>query len=270
MFYLYRITNIINNKVYIGQSNKEKDRWRQHKYFGKNPEKTGQYIHRAMAKYGIDNFIYEVIAVCTTEEYANELETILIAQYNSRDKQYGYNLAPGGDSPWNRGLPKEMQPMYGKTQSDSFKQKMSTIHSGKTYQHSDEWKQNMSSIMKGRKLSDDWKQKISISNKGKIKSNDTIEKMSQSHKNKKMSEDTKSKISKANIGKLKSNETKLRMSKSMSGENSYRTNLSWDIIDKIREDYSSGNFTYKEIGEKYNISLHNVGQIVRFETWKSK
>ena len=117
MHYLYRIANTLNNKVYIGQSNKETERWRQHKYFARNPEITGQYIHRAMAKHGIDNFTYEVIATCQTQENADELEIILIKQYDSCNKEFGYNVAPGGDHVWNAGLPKEQQPMYGKKQS---------------------------------------------------------------------------------------------------------------------------------------------------------
>jgi group I intron endonuclease len=95
MHYLYRITNQLNQKVYIGQSNNSR-RWSQHKYFARNPEKTGQYIHRAMAKYGIENFIYEVIATCLIQDDANITEDILIKQYDSRNKEFGYNLNAGG------------------------------------------------------------------------------------------------------------------------------------------------------------------------------
>ena len=122
---IYIIINKVTNKVYIGQSNKETERWRQHKYFGRNPEKTGQYIHRAMFKYGAENFTYEVIAMCITSNDADELETILIEQYSSRNKEFGYNIAIGGNSPWNRGLPAEQQPMYGKHHSEDSKSKIS-------------------------------------------------------------------------------------------------------------------------------------------------
>lgn len=95
MHYLYRITNQLNGKIYIGQSN-NKRRWSQHLYFAKYPERTGQYIHRAMAKYGASNFVYEVIASCRTQDDANETEDILIKQYDSRNKERGYNLNAGG------------------------------------------------------------------------------------------------------------------------------------------------------------------------------
>jgi len=95
MHHLYKITNILNGKNYIGQSNSNR-RWSQHKYFAKKPEQTGQYIHRAMAKYGVENFIFEIIASCQTQEDADETETLLIIQYESRNKDKGYNSKIGG------------------------------------------------------------------------------------------------------------------------------------------------------------------------------
>lgn len=95
MFYLYRITDHINNKVYIGQSIQPNVRWSNHKSDARNG-KPIQYIHRAMAKYGIENFSFEVIASCRTQEDADETEDALIIQYDSRNKKFGYNLAIGG------------------------------------------------------------------------------------------------------------------------------------------------------------------------------
>lgn len=95
MHYLYKITNQLNGKVYIGQTIDIKGRWSAHKSNAKNPEKTGQYIHRAMAKYGVDNFTFENIATCITQEGADETESSLISQYDSRNKEFGYNLKTG-------------------------------------------------------------------------------------------------------------------------------------------------------------------------------
>lgn len=94
--YLYKITDTLNNKVYIGQTADNKKRWSQHKAYAKHPEKTGQYIHRAMAKYGVENFIFEIIAACKTQEDTDEIESVLIEQYDSRNKEHGYNLMIGG------------------------------------------------------------------------------------------------------------------------------------------------------------------------------
>lgn len=111
---------MLNDKLYIGQTVRPKQRWSQHKTYAKRDNPV-QYIHRAMMKYGIDNFQFMVIAGCKTSEDANETEKLLIKQYDS--KREGYNVSPGGDVPWNKNLPTEKQPMYGKHHSESVKQK---------------------------------------------------------------------------------------------------------------------------------------------------
>lgn len=95
MHYLYRIINQINGKVYIGQTKNPKKRWQQHQYNSQEKKKK-QYIHSAISKYGIDNFSYEVMATCKTQEDADITEKQLIKQYDSRNKEFGYNLALGG------------------------------------------------------------------------------------------------------------------------------------------------------------------------------
>lgn len=98
MHYLYRLTNNINGKVYIGQSIKPEYRWYQHKSHSAEGSDHKQYIHHAIAKYGVENFTFEIIATCRSQEDANEVESVLIQQYNSRDKQFGYNIKPGGNN----------------------------------------------------------------------------------------------------------------------------------------------------------------------------
>jgi group I intron endonuclease len=97
MFYLYKITNLINNKIYIGQTESPDTRWKNHLRYAENPDKTKQYIHYAMKKYGAQNFTFEVIAMSKNREDTNHAESILIIQYKSLDKNFGYNLTVGGD-----------------------------------------------------------------------------------------------------------------------------------------------------------------------------
>lgn len=96
MHYLYRIVNQLNSKIYIGQTTNANGRWSAHKSKAKAEEPV-QYISRAIAKYGVENFIFEVIATCRTQEDTDKIESILILQHNSRDKQFGYNVKPGGN-----------------------------------------------------------------------------------------------------------------------------------------------------------------------------
>lgn len=93
-YYIYKITDTLNNKFYIGQSIVPDKRWEKHKSYAKN--NAVQYIHRAMNKYGIENFIFEVIAGCYTREDADIVEAEFILEYKSREKEFGYNIKPGG------------------------------------------------------------------------------------------------------------------------------------------------------------------------------
>lgn len=96
MHYLYKITNQLSGKIYIGQTVDISKRWGAHKSFARNVDKPRQYIHHAIAKYGAENFTFEVIATCLTQEDVDVTEDILIIQYDSRNPVFGYNLKSGG------------------------------------------------------------------------------------------------------------------------------------------------------------------------------
>lgn len=93
---IYKITNTINGKVYIGQSKNLKSRLRDHKNkpFYNNNEFDSP-LHRAIRKYGLDNFFMETVEECL-EEQLNEREIYWIKYYNSTDKTLGYNILTGG------------------------------------------------------------------------------------------------------------------------------------------------------------------------------
>lgn len=56
MTYIYKITNLINDKIYIGQTNSFLRRWNEHKY--RAHKLPIQVIDQAIAKYGKENFTY--------------------------------------------------------------------------------------------------------------------------------------------------------------------------------------------------------------------
>lgn len=85
---IYKITNKINGKVYIGQSYDILERWERHKR-----TRDQCAIHKALQKYGIDNFMFEILEECPKDEL-DEREKYWIKYYNSYFT--GYNMTLGG------------------------------------------------------------------------------------------------------------------------------------------------------------------------------
>lgn len=91
--FIYKITNRVNNKMYIGQTRfTVEHRFKQHiKNF--NIEHRSQPLYNAFAKYGIENFEVSVLEECPIEKL-NEREIFWIAKYNTFKN--GYNATLGG------------------------------------------------------------------------------------------------------------------------------------------------------------------------------
>lgn len=98
--YIYKITNKVNEKAYIGMSEgdpAESARWKEHVYIAKNHNGTSTYLYNAMRKYGLDGFLYEVIDISArNREELKQLEIKFIAELNTL-KPNGYNMTIGGD-----------------------------------------------------------------------------------------------------------------------------------------------------------------------------
>ena len=96
MFIIYKITNKINNKIYIEKTCRSITiRWQEH--CSKANQKDKFYFHNAISKYGKENFIVEEIERTNDENEINFLEQKWIKFYNSNNKNKGYNLTNGGD-----------------------------------------------------------------------------------------------------------------------------------------------------------------------------
>lgn len=95
MPYIYKITNLLNGKVYIGQTIKTpKQRMTEHIYLANNPQYDRKSkLHAAMRKYGCDNFAIEVVQACSVNQL-DELEIYWIEKYDSYSS--GYNNTLGG------------------------------------------------------------------------------------------------------------------------------------------------------------------------------
>lgn len=132
---VYKITNKITGKIYIGITNQGSGaRYRHHWYESRIGEPSP--IHRSMAKYGEDNFTLEIIDFAETYEELKEKEKFWIKEFNSTDRNIGYNLTEGGDGTFGRTHSEETkekirQKALGRKISEETKKKMSEARIGK-------------------------------------------------------------------------------------------------------------------------------------------
>ena len=108
---IYKITNLVNGKVYIGQSTNMERRWKDHKrmfnYKDDGSLKYNYPLYCAFRKYGEENFKFEIIEECSEEEL-NEKEILYIKQYNSYvrwENSKGYNQTIGGENNYGESNP---------------------------------------------------------------------------------------------------------------------------------------------------------------------
>ena len=95
MSYIYKITNNINGKIYIGKTMRSiKQRWKEHLANIKKEECKNRPLYRAINKYGVENFSIEKIEECS-DIILSDREKYWIEYYNSFKN--GYNATKGGD-----------------------------------------------------------------------------------------------------------------------------------------------------------------------------
>lgn len=93
-YLVYIHINKANNKKYIGiTSSTSEERWRN----GLGYSKRQPIIHNAIKKYGWDGFEHKILFENLSETEAKEIERKLIAEYNTTDSAFGYNITIGGD-----------------------------------------------------------------------------------------------------------------------------------------------------------------------------
>jgi group I intron endonuclease len=100
MSYIYKITNLITNKIYVGYTSKTLNiRFYQHKYDALKENKDKSHLHNSMRKYGVENFkIEEIYQFDENKESWKELEKYYIKILKSLEPN-GYNILEGGDKP---------------------------------------------------------------------------------------------------------------------------------------------------------------------------
>lgn len=95
---IYKITNQINGKCYIGQSVHIEKRWQEHKTRSADIKyNQSSALYSAILKYGLENFSFEILEECPKEKL-DEAEIYYISKYNSFNPSFGYNRTRGGQS----------------------------------------------------------------------------------------------------------------------------------------------------------------------------
>lgn len=139
--YIYCIRNLINNKIYFGQTSRDFDI-----RYKRGIENThNEHLNKSISKYGIDNFVIDKQFDIAFSKYElDTLERMYITLYNTTDRNLGYNILGGGSngkhteeskykiSIANKGkLAGEKHPMYGKNLSEETKRKIGEGNKGK-------------------------------------------------------------------------------------------------------------------------------------------
>lgn len=156
MYVVYKATNTINNKIYVGATKDLKRRIREHKSHSKH---GGNKFYDAICMYGFENFTFEVLYESDNKEDIFEKEIYYINKLNSLNDEVGYNQANGGIGGKTHDVSGNKNPMCGR-------------------QLTEEQKQQISEKLKGRKDSEETRLKKSIAMKGKKKTKEQILKRS--------------------------------------------------------------------------------------------
>ncbi len=250
-FLIYLLTNLINNKIYVGQTIQPiKKRIHQHnaeaRRFAKG-HKVWSHLHAAMAKYGIENFKPEVIDTADYLEEMNEKECLWIKRLHSDDRRIGYNLEKGGNG-------------LGRV-SEETKLKISMTLKGR--KHSPEHTKKCADARRGKPVSEETRKRLSLMQKGVKRSKEHILAIVRGHTGLKLTEATKRKISEATKGKKRSEETKRKIS----GENNHGAKCTKELVDQLRKEHETTNITISALARKYNLVRTTVSQIVRYKSW---
>jgi group I intron endonuclease len=242
---IYKITNLINKKVYIGQTTDIDYRWDDYERLRCKRQKK---LYNSFKFYGLENHSFEIIEECSVE-MLNQRERYWQDFYDVLNRKKGLNLR----------LTKT-DDKSGKT-SDETKRKISKNHASK--------KEGYISPRKGLKHTEETKEKIRISQTGKKHNEISCKKMSESRSGNKnhnygkiTSDEVKKKISDGNKGKIITQEARNKMSEKRKGN---KNALGYKHTDETKKKMSSNNSKYssKMVIDLENGFVYNSGK----EAW---
>ena len=163
---IYKWTNKINNKCYIGKTTREEKR----KYEHLNSRRSNSCFHKALDKYGTDNFTYDVLfetysnSTKNLDTILNALEIFYIKKYNSNNKKFGYNMTVGGDGV--SGRYGELNPFYGHHHTEKVKREQSKRIKSMVWTKEQILKRN--EALKKVVHTEEWNKKVGLANQKPI------------------------------------------------------------------------------------------------------
>ena len=194
---IYKATNIINNKSYIGQTTRSLEKRMEAHIYSSKSGKTP--FMKSMRKYGPENYKWTILCRCSSKEMLNTMEYFYITHYKTHIDDGGYNLTWGGEG------------TVGHKHTDESKEKMCLAKVGKN-----------TNTPESRRIN-------SEKHLGIVRSEETRKKMSDAQIGKKHSQETKDKISKAIKNKPPdTDETRKKRSSSIKEWWSKRKNDGWE------------------------------------------
>lgn len=201
---VYKITNKVNGKVYIGQTTKTVEaRWKSHC----KPSRRINLLTAATIKYGRNNFSIETLGTYTSYADLNTAEEYFISWHNSLSPQ-GYNLMPGGNncarteetrSKLSRAS-KGRRSRLGAKLSDETKAKISAAN--KLAWSGPGIRQKAREGRLGKSMSPEARAKLSLAHKGRVWTPEHRAKQHAAQFGRKVSDATKKKMSNAHKGKI--------------------------------------------------------------------
>lgn len=126
IYSIYKITNLSNNKTYVGWTSRDPStRFEEHQKTIKPKHQERSAISYAIEKHGVDGFAFEVIYQTKDRSHSQEMETWFIEQHQSLVEQWGYNKDRGGTGHkrTQATIEKHREKIKGRKQSEEHKKK---------------------------------------------------------------------------------------------------------------------------------------------------
>ena len=222
-----------NGKVYIGITGQKPSlRWRSGAGYKQCP-----HFYPAIQKYGWKNIKHEILFDGLTKEEAEAKEIVLIAEYKSNQREYGYNTANGGN--------------VAGSCSEETRRLIGLKSKGRI--PNEEARRKMSLARKGRRFTEEHKNKISLANKGK-------------NTGKKASAETRAKLSAIHKGRPKSEEMKRKNALAQMGEKNHAAKAvyQYDLQNNLVARFGSCNEAARLTGaSRSNIARCCKGQMAK-------